>query len=204
MEQIYLTKDEKSWIIIDKLPENLITYASENFDILFALHPEELGKVMRFDFKNEEHTVAPCARWFKSYMNTPKFSADVKKSYMFALPEDTLEKELPDEFKPFMQKEYNQATINWYNPDGYIPAHCDCDSGMIKDYKIMVINICESGSTPRNFHIKARNDNCLYQNLDIPLENGTVITMCGNMQDDYAHGVKTGDSRRISITFRQF
>jgi alkylated DNA repair dioxygenase AlkB len=113
----------------------------------------------------------------------------------------TLEKELPNEFKPFMQKEYNQVTINWYNPDGYIPAHCDCDSGMIKDYKIMVINICESGSTPRNFHIKARNGNCLYQNLDIPLENGTIITMCGNMQEDYAHEVKTGDSRRISITF---
>lgn len=147
MEQIYLTKDEKSWIIINKLPENLITYASENFDTLFDLHPEELGKVMRFDFKNEEHEVAPCARWFKSYMNTPKFSSNVKKSYMFALPEDTLEKELPNEFKPFMQKEYNQATINWYNPDGYIPAHCDCDNEMIKDYKIMIINICESDST---------------------------------------------------------
>lgn len=44
----------------------------------------------------------------------------------------------------------------------------------------------------------------LYKTINIVLRDGVLITMWGETQSHYLHGVKKGQSSRISVSFRQY
>jgi alkylated DNA repair dioxygenase AlkB len=124
---------------------------------------------------------------------------------------------LPELFQPYYDfmiskdSRYNQVVINWYDPESSIPLHSDCAVGMVENYTISMLNIntpseeIATNRTNRTFKLKSRkhHDN-LYNKVEIILCNGILVTMGGNTQNCYTHGVSTGKQSRISFSCRQF
>jgi hypothetical protein len=217
-ETIFLTKNKSAWITVEHLPDNLKQYASENFSNMFNLHPEKRGNVLVFNKNkaNPEWQEIECFRWTKSYLHTPKFDNTVMKSYMFAGSDNVdITGPLPDLFEPFykymktLDNKYNQVIANWYeNNNDHMPYHSDCESGMVNDHKIALINLNEN-DTCRHFKLVTKNTKeSIYDEFDIVLRHGTIITMGGDTQTKFSHGVPVLDnnniSQRMSLSFRQF
>lgn len=200
--------------------ENLLSWIDNNFEKIFNLHPiyqnNEKSKILLFnkDIKNPEWNELETHRWFHSYLNTPEFTKEYNKSYMFgSLDKKEIKKELPNEISYLFQyakdidKKYNQVVINWYEKENdYIPSHSDWVDGMIPDYNIGFINLYGKNDKIRNFKVI---DKISGESHSIPLENGEFIMMCGNFQDEFRHEIeKISDdnsiSRRIGISFRQY
>ena len=231
---IYLTDDKRSWLEIAQLPDNLIAYSIENYEKLFSLHPPELGKIIFFNSRRVDaaRNEAMKHRYHSSYLNTPKYSQNVLASFMFSGYDESKNNDnLPEEFEPYyswirsVNANYNQAGINWYK-DGhsFIPNHVDCEAGMIENYSIAIINLNEPTPLalpdeittdelpqermltfkPRFFQSQLH----LYNSINIVLTQGVVITMHGDTQKHYKHGIKslkTGYAlSRIGLSFRQF
>ncbi len=231
---IYLNKDLSSWVTIEHLPVELKQYGSDNFDSMFYLHPENRGKVLVFnkDETNPEWNEIDCFRWSKSYLNTPKFDETVMKSYMFSGNNDNKPKsymfagnkdtnindKLPEAFEPFynymktIDNKNNQVIANWYNDNNdYMPFHSDCEANMVKNHTIAMINlnVNENDYPYRTFRIIPKDINdSLYNEVDIILRHGIVITMGGDTQTKFRHGVpkcyNENIGQRISLSFRQF
>jgi alkylated DNA repair dioxygenase AlkB len=213
--KIYLSESESSWLTIEWLSEELMTYATENYQSLFEIHPLERGKVIM----NNEEIVSP--RWHRSYLHQPELGSTHKSSYMYSGIEGFEDLALPTPFQKFLdflnQKEplnkYNQVIANWY-ADGtdYIAKHSDCQKGMVPNADIKNITLCEDERFPRELKITPKkskngiNDN-LFAQVRIQLKHGCIITMHGDTQNKFRHGVpKALDNHtsRISLTFRKF
>jgi alkylated DNA repair dioxygenase AlkB len=220
-QTLYLTQDLSSWIHIDYLPNELKEYAFKNFNSMFDLHPENKANVLVFnkDKQNPDWNEIECFRWSKSYLNTPKFDKTVMKSYMFSGTNDeNINDELPELFKPFYDfmktkdDRNNQVIANWYgNNEDYIPFHSDCEADMVDNHTISLINFNSDDKIDswREFKLITRDtNNSLYDEVVIVLRHGLIITMGGNVQTKYTHGVPKCDnnlvSQRISLSFRQF
>lgn len=216
-QTIYLTEDKASWINIDYLSDDLKDYAIKHFDELFNLHPLNRGKVLVFngEKENKNWVETECSRWYETYGKTPKFDDTVMKSYMFSGNNNINTSILPDLYQPFNKyminkdDRYNQIVINWYDSkNDYIPLHSDCEAHMIDNHVISLINLNENNNHYRVFNLIAKdNVATLYKNIDIVLKHGIIITMGGNIQQHFRHGVKPVDNdvcERISISFRQF
>jgi hypothetical protein len=65
---IPLTFDNSSWIETNYIPSHLINYASDNFDALFSLHPNEKHKIIYKNNNFDTHVF----RYSQTYLNTPK------------------------------------------------------------------------------------------------------------------------------------
>lgn len=219
-ERITLTKSGSAWLVIDRLPTELMKYSDDNYDELFDLHPDEMGKVMM------ENTEVTSFRWHQSYMNTPRRQG-CERSYMFCgLENANINDPLPGSFVPFLAYmnqgkdfEYNQVVANWYqHGEDYIANHSDYTDTMIEGYAISSISLNEP-SVDKNAQCRVlkfkpragpetdRND-ALYRSVDIIQRHGTIVTMCGNTQAKFTHGVPkitVGQvPSRISLSFRQF
>lgn len=206
----------KSTIDVSYIPEELIQYANENFKRLFELHPEKRGAVIMF----EQET--PSARWYQSYMNTPEYDPKLGYSYMFSGLKRDVQEKLPDEFVPFLEymnkglpkgEEYNQVVINWYeNGEDYIAYHSDCEVGMQPNADIAMISLTPAPNTDvehsRIFKfVPKKSEKTLYASLSFICRNGLLISMKGQTQTEFRHGVPKNPSHeypRISITFRKF
>jgi len=206
--RVNLTSDGRSFLVLDSLPENLKVYGKDQFAILFDLRPQERGKViMRFGETES-------ARWHKSYLETPAHDPDLKYSYMFSGTDNAnIRDPLPREFLPFFDyvnrngDGYNQVVVNWYeNGRDYIAQHSDCEVGMKKDANIVVISLGDERIfklVPKK-HIRIKESE--QRNFEILCGHGSIITMGGDTQKNFRHGVPKSDSKapRISITFRKF
>lgn len=221
LHNLSLTKDSSAWITVEHLPNDLGEYALNKFDSMFNLHPENKGKVLVFnkDKQNPDWHEIECFRWSKSYLNTPKFDKSVMKSYMFSgVDDENINDELPELFKPFhdfmktKDERNNQVIANWYeNNEDYIPFHSDCEAEMVDNHTISLINLNsdDKKESCRTFRLIARDKNAsVYDEVDIILRHGLIITMGGDTQEKFIHGVpKCEDdlvSPRISLSFRQF
>ena len=174
-------------------------------------------------------------RYHASYLNTPKYSEKVLASFMFSgYDESKNNDDLPNEFKPYynfiksLDNNYNQVGINWYD-DGfsYIPFHSDCEAGMIDKHAITIINLnnpnqLNDNSVKRQLTLAVKyeeriltfkprqhdNNSNLFNNVHIVLSQGAVISMHGDTQKCYKHGIKPLKNNnavsRIGISFRQF
>lgn len=216
-ETIYVTANKSAWINIQHLPTSLKEYASSNFEKMFECHPEKRGTVMVFnqDTENPKWVETECSRWYQSYLNTAQFDKSVMKSYMFSGSNNTnINGELPNIFQPFysymkdIDAKNNQVVINWYdNKNDYIPYHSDCEAHMVENHTISLINLNAKDSC-RLFKFQSKNQNeTLYEEVNVVLRHGIVITMGGDLQSKYRHGVPACDenvSPRISMSFRQF
>jgi alkylated DNA repair dioxygenase AlkB len=186
--------DAGSWIECGELPGAF----QFNFDELWALHPEEYGKVVMYG--RQLHT----PRWQQSYIRPYTFSG-VQHA---ALP-------LPEAFQPFLDwaqdatkgGPYNSCLINWYaDGEHYIGPHRDDERELQRGAGIMSISL----GAERVFRIKDALTKGDKLRLDLPLKDRTYLIMYGAMQRDYTHEVpkisgKKGQrcGKRINITFRR-
>jgi alkylated DNA repair dioxygenase AlkB len=213
--KIYLSESKSSWITIEWLSEELITYATENYQRLFNIHPLQRGKVVM----NNEDIISP--RWHRSYLHQPALGSTHKSSYMYSGSEGFDDLALPTPFQFFLdflnEKEpvnkYNQVIVNWYqNGKDYTAPHSDCEKGMLTDAGITIITLCENENFPRELRItakklKTQKNDSLYPQIKIKLKHGCIITMHGETQKNFRHSVpKAVDNltSRISLTFRKF
>lgn len=219
MSVTYLTEDGGSWVAQSMLSPQLLKYADENFSTLFALHPADIGKVvMPTAAKSIEVTTS---RYHRSYLRSPVLDNRYNSkpgSYMFCGLTESPNHELPVEFQPFLdhmneiQNEkaaplYNQVTINWYESgSNYIPYHSDNEIGMIENSTIAVLSLGGEidGKPTRMFRLKKKNDK--QPTMEYECKNGLILTMGGDTQKGFRHGVSkvVESSPRISISFRQF
>lgn len=213
-----LQLSEKSWVTLSRLPDDLLEYANDNFETLFSLHPLDRGVVQVW---NKD---VPCSRFHQSYLKTPvKDDRFSDSSYMFCGSRQAshLDRPLPEAFKPFLEymqsvdSRYNQVVINWYDTGlAKLPAHSDCEIGMVDQATIACISL----GGQRVFRLKKKRQvqdtSPASPSVDIVCTNGLIITMGGDTQKEFRHGVpalpkgpkapKTMENRRISITFRQY
>ena len=216
--RIPLTSDESAWITVEHIPQELKDYGQLNFHRLFQEHPEQEEPISYFNHDDGSFKEVASHRWHQSYMNTPPKDPSIRRNYMFSGRTDTpVDLEIPELFTPYytyMQQRdqrYNQVVINWYGPDNYIPMHCDCEAKMVHNHTISMININEPTPPPasaqaRTFKLMARRNTktALYKTINIVLRDGVLITMCGDTQSHYLHGVRKGQASRISVSCRQF
>ena len=206
--KINLTKDGSSYLLISYLPKELIKHIEDNFYDMWNLHPERKHKIIMYEKEVEVN------RYSKSYLHTSNdLSHITTKSYMYSGYEtDNNNGDLPKVFKPlhqYMAKQdakYNQAIVNWYeNEKDYIGFHSDCQKNMIDNAKISIISMYQNSEHYRCLKLRPKNDLSL-NNYKIMLNQGMILTMCGNTQNDYRHGITKeliDTERRISLSFRQ-
>jgi alkylated DNA repair dioxygenase AlkB len=213
--KIYLSANKLSWITIEWLSEDLVSYSKEHYQELFHIHPPERGKVVMYNAE------VVSSRWHRSYLRQPERDSARKRSYMYSGLEPVQDLSLPIPFQKFIdflnEKEtvnkYNQVIVNWYaNGKDYIAPHSDCQKGMIPNTGIAILTLCEDDNFPRELRITPKNlktevnDN-LYRHVKIKLKQGCILTMHGETQDKFRHGI-TKDfnnlTSRISLTFRMF
>lgn len=213
---IYLTKSQSAWISITWLSEELLDYSRKNYEQLFALHPQERGKVVLYGDEIASQ------RWHKSYLNTPLLSqAHHNKSYMFAGKENYKFTPLPallqvylDELNKTESKDkYNQAIVNWYaNGNDYIAAHSDCQLFMKPQASIAILSLYENENDFRELIFKPKKttdfeNDFIYPEFKIAALQGSIINMHGDLQQKFRHKIPKAPcilTSRISVTFRKF
>jgi alkylated DNA repair dioxygenase AlkB len=187
---------------LSKLPDNILN--NIDFDKMFEEHPIERCKVL-----TNLHQIDK-KRWMKSYMNVPKWNPREHLTFMFSNLHDAIsnkKNELPDIFKVFLdyvnENEdclYNQVTINWYeNGDDDISMHSDCTIDMLPKSDIVIISL----GSDRTMIFKSKKS---HEKRKITLENGYILKMKGNVQNEFTHGIKKeiNKGKRISMSFRKY
>jgi alkylated DNA repair dioxygenase AlkB len=213
---VYLSESKSCWITIEWLSEELMAYATENYQTLFNIHPLQRGKVVMF---NNEECVSP--RWHRSYLHQPIRNTDRQHSYMYSGSERFEDLSLPIPFQKFLyflnKREtscpYNQMIVNWYETgNDYIAPHSDCEEGILPTTGIAIISLCEDEKAPRVLSLRpkklkdGKNDN-LYNRVNIQMNHGCIITMYGDTQKRFKHSIPKAldnSTSRISLTFRKF
>ena len=213
---IQLNESGSSYILIDFISDNLQLINTELFGSMWDLHPEQKHKIIMYEKEVEVN------RYSKSYLNTWTDLTHTKSSSYMYSGYDTLSNndKLPEIFKPYYEfmknidNKYNQIIVNWYeNENDYIAPHADCQKGMIENSKIAILTLNECfienirylEITPK--YKKYQYDNEPLANMfKIKLDHGSIITMCGTIQDNFLHEIKKENKKigkRISLSFRQ-
>ena len=213
---IQLNKSGSAYILIDFISENSQLLNTELFGSMWDLHPEQKHKIIMYEKEVEVN------RYSKSYLNTWTDLTHTKSSSYMYSGYDTLSNndKLPEIFKPYYEfmknidNKYNQIIVNWYeNENDYIAPHADCQKGMIENSKIAILTLNECfienirylEITPK--YKKYQYDNEPLANMfKIKLDHGSIITMCGTIQDNFLHEIKKENKKigkRISLSFRQ-
>jgi len=209
--------DNTSYIKLNYIPQNLIDYANVNYDKMVNLiKTPNKSNVMVFNknYSNPQLVEEICERYYKSYLNTPKYPTNSNKSFMFSGKNlNEIQSNLPDIFKPYynyiknLNTNYNQIVVNYYETEkDYIPYHRDWTYNMIPNYEISILTLNQKNQKNRIFNIQSIDNNKKY---NIELFNGLIITMGGQFQSNYRHAIlKLSNNnfinKRLGITFRQF
>jgi len=212
--------DNSSYIKFTKLPDEYLNYSFYNYDKMTELiKTSDKSKVLVYNknITNPKYNEIITNRWFKSYLNTPKVPNYINKSYMFSgYEKKEVEEKLPNIFNPIYQffkridNNYNQIVVNYYEREhDSIALHSDWDDNMIENYEISILTLNKNNNKNRYFTIVSKNNNQNSNCIKIELYNGLIITMGGNFQKNFRHGIqKISDSntlnQRLGITFRQF
>jgi hypothetical protein len=210
---IQLNKSGSSYITIDFLPDDLELLTYRQFKNMWNLHPPKKHKIIMYE--KEVHV----SRYSQSYLNTyTNLDHTNHSSYMYSgFDVSNNNQDIPDLFKPYydyvksLDQKYNQIIANWYfDQTNYIAQHSDCTLGMIDNHKICIISLypCYDDSQFRYISFKFKNINDpLYDVLHIRLEQCMILTMHGDIQKEFTHGIDKQDGcdkmSRISLSFRQ-
>lgn len=193
-----------------------------SFEELWALHPQERGKVIMH--RKGRHLDVECSRWHQSYGRTPPWDPERSgSSYMFSGQEPPPQQPLPSAFQPFLDwinqqnpekgYSYNQVVVNWYDEKDFIPLHADYEVGMRPGADIVVWSFNErphdDAMPQRLFRVQVKRKHAheaRCDDLQLALRHGTLIRMCGSVQKKFRHGVAAVPQagKRISLTFRSF
>ncbi len=231
-----LTKSGSAWLEIEHLSDELKQFSNDHYTQLFNLHPKEKGKVMMNTHNNVYELKS--SRWHQSYLNTPKRNTDCYGSYMFCGKDDsTINTPLPELFTPFHEhinklksRTYNQVVANWYQKGSdYLAFHSDYTQSMVENYNIVSISLndpaADKDSKCRTLTFKPKGSNrigqendTLYSKIHIVQNHGIIVTMCGDTQVKFTHGVKKMSEvtvnkkapsqdkvhSRINLSFREY
>lgn len=216
---LYLTKNKDSYIKFFKINNNLLNYLIEHFDKIKndVSKNNHISNVLVRN-KNGNFNEEKCNRNYKSYLNTPIFNKDSKKSYMFSgYSGKEISNKLPTVLNPLynyvnnIDNNYNNIVINYYETlKNYIPMHSDCTENMINNYNIAILSLYKKNYNPRTMIIKNKNNNNTFK---LKLNNGLFIIMGGKFQynfrhgildESYKHNIDNLSNERLSISFRQF
>lgn len=218
VQHIPLTLGSDCWVNVTTLSKKLLDYVDQHFDTWFT-PPEKRASVVMSECGNKVDVEVH--RWQQSYGATPKFDPEVAGSFMFRgmdQSDESCQGAIPDHFLPLKEfveaqlgRAYNQAVVNWY-ADGsdYIAMHSDYECCMAPDSDVTIINLVKSDEVPRYFLIKSKKPHMrsMIDTLKLPLLRGMVITMGGNTQSMFYHGVPkvhNGEpGPRISLTLRHY
>lgn len=177
-----------SWYSRRQLPLEL-QVDSDLFEVLWQLHPLELGKV----------------KMFGKIIDTPRYQANYGKEYHYTglthpatpVPHPYLERLMAWVCADSGQH-YEQMIINWYR-DGsdYIGKHSDSESGLVPNSNIYSFSFGSS----RDFVIRSKTGD--FKQV-LSLDNNDVLIMGGSMQRNFTHEVpkRVHAGRRINVTFR--
>jgi hypothetical protein len=107
-------------------------------------------------------------------------------------------------------RKLNGVHVNWYpNGNASVMPHADDEPMLVPDAPIFSYTLLESDSTPpRGFQMYTQDGKQTV--ADIPLFNGDLLVMGGEVQRHFKHGVKKTSAaayathRRINITVRAF
>lgn len=215
-KQIQLNESGTAFITINYLPQPLININSVLFDTLWNLHPKLKHTIVH---NNKENAVY---RYSQSYLQTPPIDDNYinkQHSYMYSgYDTEDNNNALPTEFEPYynhmksLDSKYNQVIANWYeDKDDYIAYHSDCVYNMIPNAKISLLSFydCDkiNEDNIRRLIIKPKpSTKSLYDNFEIILKHGMIITLEGTTNAEYRHGIKKEPIYklpRISLSFRQ-
>lgn len=209
---IQLNESGSAYILIDYLPEDLSYNAYNQFHLMWNYHPTSKHKIIMYDKEVQVN------RYSKSYLNTwNELSHTKSRSYMYSGFNTSENNELLPEYfidyYTWIQKQdsrYNQVIANWYEDKyDYIASHSDCVRGMILNHKIAIMSFYEN-LEPNNFRYlelqpKNKTDS-LVEKFKIRLSHGSIVTMCGDTQQLFSHGIPQSENdvcSRISLSFRQ-
>lgn len=210
-----------SYIKLSFLEKPLLDYSDYNYDKLKNLiktNNSNKSNVMVFnkDYNNPKLIQEKTHRWFKSYLNTPKYPLISNKSYMFSgINKNEIVDGLPNLYYPYydyfkkINNNYNQVVVNYYETiEDYIPMHRDWTYNMVPNYEISILTLNnKNNNVNRVFSIENVKTKEI---INIELFHGLIITMGGHFQHEYRHGIlKTNYNNntkniRLGITFRQF
>jgi len=209
-----------SYIKMSFLENGLVDYSDYNYDLLkniIKTNNCNKSNVMVFnkDYSNPKLLEERTHRWFKSYLNTPNYDNNSNKSYMFGgLDKNEINDGLPKLYYPYydyfkkINTRYNQIVVNYYeNNEDFIPMHRDWTYNMVPNYEITILTLNNRNSNVNRIftfeNIKTK------ELTSVELLHGMIITMGGNFQNEYRHGILKNDNintknSRLGITFRQF
>ena len=185
-----LQLNETSSVDVFTIPSH-IALTPEEFDSLWAVHPEEHGKVKIYG------KVLDVPRWQQAFGHSYKFSGlDHKAEPMTPLLQRLLDWCKAD------SPSLNGCLVNWYeNGEHYIGPHSDDESLLIKGSPIYSLSF---GAT-RTFSLHDIGTGRVVQ--QIPLASNTLVVMRGETQKFFKHSVpktKKIAGKRINVTFRSF
>jgi alkylated DNA repair dioxygenase AlkB len=113
-----------------------------------------------------------------------------------------------------LDNNYNQVVANYYETENdYIPYHRDWTNGMVNNYEISTITLNHNNNNiTRTFEIVPNMNvvnNSKYDKINIELYNGLIVTMGGECQERFRHGIpkisnNKIENKRFGLTFRQF
>lgn len=209
-----------SYIKLSFLEKSLLDYSDYNYDKLKNLiktNNSKKSNVMVFnkDYNNPKLIEEKTHRWFKSYLNTPKYPVVSNKSYMFSgSNKNEIVNGLPNLYYPYYDyfkkknNNYNQIVVNYYETiEDYIPMHRDWTYYMVPKYEISILTLNnKNNNVNRIFSIENVKTKEI---INIELFHGLIITMGGYFQYEYRHGILKFNNTniknsRLGITFRQF
>ena len=219
---IQLNESGTSYLHISFLPEGLSILGIQTFNDMWNLHPKQKHKIIMYEKEVEVN------RYSQSYLNTPNnLEHTVYSSYMYSGYDTTNNNQnLPELFEPYYKymvgtdNKFNQVITNWYEDENdFIAPHSDCQRQMIPDAKISILSLYPSSDTTQSRWLKimrktmilplapcAEPKNILANTYFIRLDHGMIVSMCGDTQNEFKHGIDKMDSvvgPRISLSFRQ-
>lgn len=181
----------RSHLVVER---DAIKITASEFEQLVALKPSQKGQIVMYGKKIE----------------IPRYQqlfGDISYSFagISAAPEP-LDNEFLRKVLDFVNAReshhYSGILVNWY-PDGdhYIGAHSDDERDLVKGAPIYSFSY--GASRTFRFHGKTGGDKV----IDIQLDDGTMVAMCGDCQKEFKHSVpktKSCKNMRINLTVRAF
>jgi alkylated DNA repair dioxygenase AlkB len=177
---------------IGRLPENLSRAATERFEELWALHPENSNEILIHG------KMVAIPRWQQAYGRDYHFSGTVNQ----ALPVPNILAPFLDWVRDAINRRLNGLLLNWYASDRghYIGAHRDHTRDLVSGSPIVTVSV---GDT-RTFRLRPLKEKGF---IDFDASHGSVFVMPWDTNLNVKHEVprkSRATGRRISITARAF
>jgi alkylated DNA repair dioxygenase AlkB len=182
---------DRSHLVVER---DAIKITKSEFEELVELRPEQKGHVVIFGKMTE----------------IPRYQqlfGDITYSFSgISIPPQPLDNKFMQKVLEFVNARetyhYSGILVNWY-PDGehYIGAHSDDERDLVKGAPIYSFSY--GASRTFRFHEKTGGSKV----IDIPLDDGTMVAMCGDCQKEFKHSVpktKSCKNMRINLTVRAF